>query len=62
MTTVAVAGMTAINLVAGGFLLGIGFWGSKKLTTYWDMRLALRSSNVNQLAKEYPYVLPDPPA
>lgn len=40
-TTVAVAAITA-KVIASGFLLGLGFWGSKKLTNYLDMRLALR--------------------
>lgn len=57
-----VIGLTVAEIVAGGFLLGIGFWGSKKVTNYLDMRLALRNSNINKLAKEYPYVVPNPAA
>jgi len=34
--TVAIAGMTATKIMTYGFLLGLGFWGSKKLTNKLD--------------------------
>ena len=62
MIIATTVGLTAINLIAGGFLLGIGFWGSKKLTTYLDVRLALRNSKIKQLTKEFPYGVSIPAA
>lgn len=40
-TTTAVL-LVSSKIIASGFLLGLGFWGSKRLTNYLDYRLALR--------------------
>jgi hypothetical protein len=54
-TIAAVTTLKGLSLISAGICLGIGFWGSKKLTNYLDMRLALRDSNIKKLTEEYPY-------
>ena len=53
MTTATTIGVTVTQIVVSGFLLGIGFWGSKKVTNYIDYRLGLKDARRH--TKEYPY-------
>ena len=56
-----VLGVTVISakVIASGFLLSLGFWGGKKLTSYLDYRFKLLDKEfMSTIANEYPFDQP----